>query len=81
MPARIIGAIRRLQQSAVQDFHVDFPSQSIESLLQATERFTTEVRPQVAYASPPRGELQVGRAPWARHCRVQSTPIGHRCGR
>jgi probable F420-dependent oxidoreductase len=47
-PAQIIEAIHRYQELGVQNFRCDFPSPSFDSLLQAMERFATEVRPKVA---------------------------------
>jgi probable F420-dependent oxidoreductase len=46
--AQIIEAIQRYQELGVQNFRCDFPSASIDGLLQAMERFAREVRPQVA---------------------------------
>jgi probable F420-dependent oxidoreductase len=48
MPAQIIESLQRYQELGVQNFRCDFPSRSIEGLLQAMERFATEVRPKVA---------------------------------
>jgi alkanesulfonate monooxygenase SsuD/methylene tetrahydromethanopterin reductase-like flavin-dependent oxidoreductase (luciferase family) len=47
-PAHIIEAIQRYQELGVQNLRCDFPSSSLEGMLQAMERFATEVRPQVA---------------------------------
>jgi probable F420-dependent oxidoreductase len=47
-PAQIIESLQRYQELGVQNFRCDFPSPSIEALLQAMERFATEVRPKVA---------------------------------
>jgi probable F420-dependent oxidoreductase len=46
--AQIIEAIQRYQELGIQNFRCDFPSASIDGLLQAMERFAGEVRPQVA---------------------------------
>jgi probable F420-dependent oxidoreductase len=47
-PAQISEAIQRYQELGVQNFRCDFPSPSIDRLLQAMERFADEVRPKVA---------------------------------
>lgn len=47
-PGRVIETIQRYQEIGVQDFRLDFPSPSFESLLQAMERFATEVRTRVS---------------------------------
>jgi probable F420-dependent oxidoreductase len=47
-PAQIVEAIQQYQELGVQNFRCDFPSPSFDALLQAMERFTSEVRPQVA---------------------------------
>jgi probable F420-dependent oxidoreductase len=47
-PAQIVEAIQRYQELGVQNLRCDFPSSSCDGMLQAMERFTTEVRPQVA---------------------------------
>jgi hypothetical protein len=39
--------MQRCQAVGVQDFRLDFPSQSFDSLLQMLARFATEVRPPV----------------------------------
>jgi probable F420-dependent oxidoreductase len=46
-PAQIGNTLRRYQELGIQNFRCDFPSSSIDGLLQAMERFATEVRPQV----------------------------------
>jgi alkanesulfonate monooxygenase SsuD/methylene tetrahydromethanopterin reductase-like flavin-dependent oxidoreductase (luciferase family) len=46
-PAQIVEAIQRYQTLGVQNFRCDFPSPSFQGLLQAMERFATEVRPKV----------------------------------
>jgi probable F420-dependent oxidoreductase len=46
-PAQIVEAIQRYQELGVQNFRCDFPSTSLDALLQAMERFTTEVRPHI----------------------------------
>jgi probable F420-dependent oxidoreductase len=46
-PAQISEAIQRYQELGVQNFRCDFPSPSIDRLLQAMERFADEVRPKV----------------------------------
>jgi probable F420-dependent oxidoreductase len=46
-PAQIIEAMQRYQELGVQNFRCDFPSASFDGLLQAMERFATEVRPKV----------------------------------
>jgi hypothetical protein len=46
-PAQILQSMPRYQGVGVQDFRVDFPSPSVDRLLQAVERFATGVRPQV----------------------------------
>ena len=47
-PAQVIEAIQRYQELGIQNFRCDFPSPSINGLLQAMERFAAEVRPKVA---------------------------------
>ena len=47
-PAQIVDTLRRYQELGIQNFRCDFPSPSIDGLLQAMERFATEVRPQFA---------------------------------
>jgi probable F420-dependent oxidoreductase len=47
-PAQIVDTLRRYQELGIQNFRCDFPSLSIDGLLQAMERFATEVRPQFA---------------------------------
>jgi probable F420-dependent oxidoreductase len=47
-PAQIIEAIQRYQELGLHNFRCDFPSASIDGLLQAMERFAGEVRPKVA---------------------------------
>lgn len=47
-PAQIVETLRRYQELGIQNFRCDFPSVSIDGLLQAMERFATEVRPQFA---------------------------------
>jgi probable F420-dependent oxidoreductase len=47
-PAQIVETLRRYQELGIQNFRCDFPSPSIDGLLQAMERFATEVRPQLA---------------------------------
>jgi probable F420-dependent oxidoreductase len=47
-PAQIVETLRRYQELGIQNFRCDFPSLSIDGLLQAMERFATEVRPQLA---------------------------------
>jgi probable F420-dependent oxidoreductase len=47
-PAQIVETLRRYQELGIQNFRCDFPSLSIDGLLQAMERFATEVRPQFA---------------------------------
>jgi probable F420-dependent oxidoreductase len=47
-PAQIIEAIQRYPEVGMQNFRCDFPSPSIDRLLQAMERFAGEVRPKVA---------------------------------
>jgi probable F420-dependent oxidoreductase len=47
-PAQIVEAIQRYQELGVQNFRCDFPSRSFDDLLQAMERFATEVRAKVA---------------------------------
>jgi probable F420-dependent oxidoreductase len=47
-PARIVEAIQQYQELGVQNFRCDFPSPSFDALLQAMERFASEVRPKVA---------------------------------
>ncbi len=47
-PAQIVESLRRYQELGIQNFRCDFPSLSIDGLLQAMERFATEVRPQFA---------------------------------
>jgi probable F420-dependent oxidoreductase len=47
-PAQIVDTLRRYQALGIQNFRCDFPSLSIDGLLQAMERFATEVRPQFA---------------------------------
>jgi probable F420-dependent oxidoreductase len=47
-PTQIIEAIQRYQELGIQNFRCDFPSRSIDSLLQALERFALEVRPKVS---------------------------------
>jgi probable F420-dependent oxidoreductase len=47
-PAQIVDTLRRYQALGIQNFRCDFPSFSIDGLLQAMERFATEVRPQFA---------------------------------
>ncbi len=47
-PAQVVEAIQGYQELGVQNFRCDFPSPSFDGLLQAMERFATEVRPQVA---------------------------------
>jgi alkanesulfonate monooxygenase SsuD/methylene tetrahydromethanopterin reductase-like flavin-dependent oxidoreductase (luciferase family) len=44
-PARVIESLQRYHEAGVQDFRLDFPSQSFDGLLHAMERFATEVRP------------------------------------
>ena len=46
-PAQIIEAIQRYQELGVQNLRCDFPSPSLEDMLQAMERFAMEVRPRV----------------------------------
>jgi probable F420-dependent oxidoreductase len=46
--AQIVDTLRRYQELGIQNFRCDFPSVSIDGLLQAMERFATEVRPQFA---------------------------------
>lgn len=46
--AKVIESFQRYREAGVQDFRVDFPSQSFEDLLHAMERFATEVRPRVS---------------------------------
>jgi probable F420-dependent oxidoreductase len=46
-PVQIVETLRRYQELGIQNFRCDFPSSSIDGLLQAMERFTIEVRPQV----------------------------------
>jgi probable F420-dependent oxidoreductase len=46
--AQIVDTLRRYQELGIQNFRCDFPSLSIDGLLQAMERFATEVRPQLA---------------------------------
>jgi probable F420-dependent oxidoreductase len=46
-PAQIVETIQRYQALGVQNFRCDFPSPSFQGLLQAMERFATEVRPKV----------------------------------
>jgi probable F420-dependent oxidoreductase len=46
--AQIVDTLRRYQELGIQNFRCDFPSLSIDGLLQAMERFATEVRPQFA---------------------------------
>ena len=46
-PAQIVETLRRYQELGIQNFRCDFPSLSIDGLLQAMERFATEVRPQL----------------------------------
>jgi probable F420-dependent oxidoreductase len=45
--AQIVEAMQRYQDLGVQNFRCDFPSASFDGLLQAMERFATEVRPKV----------------------------------
>jgi probable F420-dependent oxidoreductase len=47
-PAQIVDTLQRYQELGIQNFRCDFPSLSIDGLLQAMERFATEVRPQFA---------------------------------
>jgi probable F420-dependent oxidoreductase len=47
-PAQIVETLRRYQELGIQNFRCDFPSVSIDGLLQAMERFATEVQPQLA---------------------------------
>jgi probable F420-dependent oxidoreductase len=47
-PAQIGDTLRRYQELGVQNFRCDFPSRTVDGLLQAMERFATEVRPQLA---------------------------------
>jgi probable F420-dependent oxidoreductase len=47
-PGQIVEALQGYQGLGVQNFRCDFPSPTIDDLLQAMERFATEVRPQVA---------------------------------
>jgi probable F420-dependent oxidoreductase len=47
-PVQIVETLRRYQELGIQNFRCDFPSASIDGVLQAMERFATEVRPQVA---------------------------------
>jgi alkanesulfonate monooxygenase SsuD/methylene tetrahydromethanopterin reductase-like flavin-dependent oxidoreductase (luciferase family) len=47
-PGQIIEAIQRYQELGMQNFRCDFPSSSFDGLLQAMERFATEVKPQVS---------------------------------
>jgi probable F420-dependent oxidoreductase len=46
--AQIVDTLRRYQELGIQNFRCDFPSLSIDGLLQAMGRFATEVRPQFA---------------------------------
>ena len=46
--AQIVDTLRRYQELGIQNCRCDFPSLSIDGLLQAMERFATEVRPQFA---------------------------------
>jgi probable F420-dependent oxidoreductase len=46
-PTQITEAIQRYQELGVQNLRCDFPSPSLEGMLQAMERFATEVRPRV----------------------------------
>jgi hypothetical protein len=46
-PAQIGEMLQRYQELGIQNFRCDFPSPSIDGLLQAMERFATEVRPRV----------------------------------
>jgi hypothetical protein len=46
-PAQIGETLHRYQEIGIQNFRCDFPSPSIDGLLQAMERFATEVRPRV----------------------------------
>lgn len=43
----IVEGIRRYQEVGVQDFRFDFPTPSPDGMLEAMERFASEVRPQV----------------------------------
>jgi alkanesulfonate monooxygenase SsuD/methylene tetrahydromethanopterin reductase-like flavin-dependent oxidoreductase (luciferase family) len=45
--AQITDTLQRYQELGIQNFRCDFPSPSIDGLLQAMERFATEVRAQV----------------------------------
>jgi probable F420-dependent oxidoreductase len=47
-PAQIVEALQRYQELGVHNFRCDFPSATFEGLLQAMERFATEVRPHVS---------------------------------
>jgi probable F420-dependent oxidoreductase len=47
-PAHIGDTLRRYQELGIQNFRCDFPSSSLDGLLQAMERFATEVWPKVA---------------------------------
>jgi probable F420-dependent oxidoreductase len=47
-PAQIVEAIQRYQELGMQNFRCAFPSPSFDGLLQAMERFASEVRPKVA---------------------------------
>jgi probable F420-dependent oxidoreductase len=47
-PAQIIEALQRYQELGVQNFRCDFPSSTFEGLLDAMERFASEVRPRLS---------------------------------
>jgi probable F420-dependent oxidoreductase len=47
-PGQIVESIQRYQELGVQNFRCDFPSATHEGLLEAMERFASEVRPHVA---------------------------------
>lgn len=47
-PAQISDTLQRYQELGIQNFRCDFPSSSINGLLQAMDRFATDVRPKVA---------------------------------
>jgi probable F420-dependent oxidoreductase len=47
-PAQIIDTLHRYQDLGIQNFRCDFPSSSIDDLLQAMQRFASEVRPHLA---------------------------------
>ncbi len=44
---QIIDGIQQYQEVGVQDFRLDFPSQSLDDVLQAMETFAAKIRPQV----------------------------------